>query len=92
MTKPRSIKIDASAKCEICGGEPYVMVRRPKLTMNTSKPRGHHKSSLLCEEHFQKFKNGDLNPNYKNHNYYLLFFGIILVFIMSLFYFLMNNT
>lgn len=92
MTKPRSIKVDASDKCEICGGEPYAMVRRPKLTMNVSEPASHHKSSLLCQEHFQRFKDEDLNLSNNNYRIHWIIYGIALVSIAGLFYFLMNNS
>jgi len=92
MTKPRSIKVDASAKCEICGGEPYAMVRRPKLTMNMSEPTSHYKSSLLCQEHFQIFKDGYLNLSNNNYRRHWIIYGIALVCIAGVFYFLMNNS
>lgn len=93
MTEPRAIKVDASAKCEICGGEPFAMVRRPQLMMDkTRKSNKPAPSSLLCEEHFQQFKkdNVSLGSIKQNSNLVYAVIGLAVIFCLS-FYLLRNN-
>ena len=57
----KTIKISASSSCEICGAEPYAMVRMPQLRMHAAnQDSAPHSTKILCREHFKKFRADDL--------------------------------
>lgn len=63
----KTIKISASSSCEICGGEPYAMVRRPRLSMQTvNQDSAPHSTKILCKEHFKQFRADDLIADKSN--------------------------
>ena len=92
MTEPRKIKVDAAVKCEICGGEPYAMVRKPQLTMDITRNSNKQvSSSLLCEEHFHQFTNRSLSLSTAKTSNFNIYTAIGLSFLFCLLVYLLMS-